>query len=203
MTPADCSPHTARKEPDGPAVRDLLDAEPGTLVVSPFVLAEVDYLLMSRAGIAAELTLLSDLANDVYQVAAFTSQDAEHVEVFAGQHADLKLGIADAHAMGRLKGPPCWVAIAISSGMTTAAPRTSPAATAASAPAASPSPQLCALVALPEHRGESSELGTEASTGSGVTGATLSARSSSAPSPSSSTSPRCCGRPPPPWPSQA
>jgi predicted nucleic acid-binding protein len=86
-------------DPDGPMVRDLLDAEAGTLIVSPFVVAELDYLLMSRAGVRAELTLLSDLANDVYQVAAFTTQDAQRAETFARQHADLKLGIADTHTM--------------------------------------------------------------------------------------------------------
>ena len=86
-------------EPDGPAVRELLDAEVGALIVSPFVVAELDYLLLSRAGVRAELALLGDLASDVYQVAAFTSQDAERVAGLAGQHADLKLGIADAHTM--------------------------------------------------------------------------------------------------------
>lgn len=80
-------------------MRELLDAETGALVVSPFVLAELDYLLLSRAGISAELTLLDDLADDVYQVAAFTSQDAERVARLAAQHPDLKLGIADAHTM--------------------------------------------------------------------------------------------------------
>jgi predicted nucleic acid-binding protein len=88
-----------QEEAAGPAVRDLLDAEAGTLVVSPFVLAELDYMLMSRAGIQAELTLLKDLADDVYQVAAFTRQDADRVEKLAARHADLKLGIADAHTM--------------------------------------------------------------------------------------------------------
>ena len=82
-----------RQEPDGPAVRELLDAETGALVVSPFVLAELDYMLLSRAGIQAELTLLDDLADDVYQVAAFTPQDAGRVARLAAQHADLKLGI--------------------------------------------------------------------------------------------------------------
>lgn len=86
-------------EPDGPAVRALLDGETGTLVVSPFVLAELDYMLLSRAGAQAELVLLNDLADGVYQVAAFTSQDAVRVARLAEQHADLKLGIADAHTM--------------------------------------------------------------------------------------------------------
>ena len=88
-----------QEEPDGPAVRALLDAETGTLIVSPFVLAELDYMLLSRAGIQAELTLLTDLADDVYQVAAFTAEDAKRVAMLAERHADLKLGMADAHTM--------------------------------------------------------------------------------------------------------
>ena len=88
-----------QQEPSGPAVRELLDAEAGTLVVSPFVLAELDYMLLSRAGVQAELTLLNDLADDVYQVAAFTAQDAVRVAKLVEQYADLRLGIADAHTM--------------------------------------------------------------------------------------------------------
>lgn len=88
-----------KQERDGPAIRQLLDAEAGALVVSPFVLAELDYMLLTRAGPRAELILLKDLADDVYQMAAFTSQDAERVAQLAEQHADLRLGIADAHTM--------------------------------------------------------------------------------------------------------
>jgi uncharacterized protein len=88
-----------QQEPSGPAVRELLDTETGTLVVSPFVLAELDYMLLSKAGVQAELTLLNDLADDVYQVAAFTAQDAVQVARLVDQYADLKLGISDAHTM--------------------------------------------------------------------------------------------------------
>lgn len=88
-----------QREPTGPAVRELLDAETGTLVLSPFVLAELDYMLLSRAGVQAELTLLNDLADNVYQVAAFTAQDAVRVAMLVDQYADLKLGISDAHTM--------------------------------------------------------------------------------------------------------
>jgi uncharacterized protein len=88
-----------QQEPSGPAVRELLDAETGTLVVSPFVLAELDYMLLTRAGVQAELTLLNDLADDVYQVATFTAQDAVRVARLVEQYADLKLGISDAHTM--------------------------------------------------------------------------------------------------------
>ncbi len=86
-------------EPSGPAVRKLLDAEAGSLVVSPFVLAELDYMLLTRAGVQAELILLNDLADSVYQVAAFTAQDAVRVAMLAEQYAGLELGISDAHTM--------------------------------------------------------------------------------------------------------
>lgn len=88
-----------QQEPSGPAVRELLDAETGTLVVSPFALAELDYMLLSKAGVRAELTLLNDLADNVYQVAAFTAQDAVRVALLVEQYADLGLGISDAHTM--------------------------------------------------------------------------------------------------------
>jgi predicted nucleic acid-binding protein len=88
-----------QQEPSGPAVRELLDAEAGTLLVSPFVLAELDYLLLRRAGIQAELTLLHDLAENVYQVAGFTPEDAVRVATLVSRYSHLKLGIADAHTI--------------------------------------------------------------------------------------------------------
>lgn len=86
-------------DPDGPAVRQLLDQEAGSLIVSPFVLAEVDYMILTRSGIRAEQIMLDDLANGVFQVADFTAVDAQRTATLARQYADLKLGIADAHTM--------------------------------------------------------------------------------------------------------
>jgi uncharacterized protein len=86
-------------DPDGPAVRDLLEVEAGALIVSPFVLAEVDYMIMTRSGVQAELALLSDLADGVYQVAEFTTRDAERTATLGRRYTDLKLGLADAHTM--------------------------------------------------------------------------------------------------------
>ncbi len=84
-------------EPAGPAVRELLEGEAGALVVSPFVLAELDYLLLTRAGPRAEPALLDDLAEDVYQVAAFTSEDAVSVKSLVARYFDLGTGLAHAH----------------------------------------------------------------------------------------------------------
>jgi uncharacterized protein len=87
------------RDPQGPAVRELLDADAGSLIVSPFVLAEVDYMIMHRSGPVAELVLLNDLADGVYQVAEFTAIDAGRTADLARRYADLKLGIAGAHTM--------------------------------------------------------------------------------------------------------
>jgi uncharacterized protein len=86
-------------DPDGPTVRELLNADAGSLIVSPFVLAEVDYMIMNRSGAAAGHVLLDDLADGVFQVAEFTRLDAERVAELCRQYTDLKLGIADAHTM--------------------------------------------------------------------------------------------------------
>lgn len=86
-------------DPDGPTVREVLNADAGALIVSPFVLAEVDYMIMNRSGAASELVLLNDLAYGVYQVAEFTALDAERTASLARQYEDLRLGIADAHTM--------------------------------------------------------------------------------------------------------
>jgi predicted nucleic acid-binding protein len=79
--------------------RELLDAEAGSLIVSPFVLAELDYMLLSRAGVQAELTLLNDLADNAHQVVACTAHDVVSVAMLVEQYADLKLGIPEAHTM--------------------------------------------------------------------------------------------------------
>lgn len=86
-------------DPDGSGVRELLDGEAGALIVSPFVLAEVDYMILSRSGVQSEFVLLDDLADGVYQVAEFTAADAERTAALAQQYAELELGIADAHTM--------------------------------------------------------------------------------------------------------
>jgi predicted nucleic acid-binding protein len=86
-------------EGDAEDINRAVTADAGALIVSPFVLAEVDYMIMTRSGPAAELILLNDLADGVYQVAEFTPVDAARIARLAGRYADLKLGITDAHTM--------------------------------------------------------------------------------------------------------
>jgi uncharacterized protein len=77
-------------------VTEVLRADPGPLILSPFVLAELDYLVVTRAGVVAELTVLRDVAVGVYRLAGFSSRDVAEAAAVAERYADLKLGLADA-----------------------------------------------------------------------------------------------------------
>lgn len=80
----------------GNEVRGVLNGEPGPLVLSPFVLAELDYMIATRLGVPAELDMLEDVAGGVYRLAEFTQHDAAQARSVVAKYADLKIGLADA-----------------------------------------------------------------------------------------------------------
>lgn len=55
--------------------RALHEAEP-PLLLSPFVLAELDYLLATRVGERAQLSVLDEVARGVYRLEPFDEDDA-------------------------------------------------------------------------------------------------------------------------------
>jgi hypothetical protein len=74
----------------------VLEAEARSLILSPFVLAELDYLMASRSGVRAELTVLTDVANGIYRVAEFGQRDAAQAAEVVAQYQDLDIGLTDA-----------------------------------------------------------------------------------------------------------
>jgi len=76
-------------------VQALRDAEPPRLM-SPFVLAELDYMIVKYAGVDAELQFLSEVATSVYEIARITPQDIIEAQQLIYKHHDLKIGLADA-----------------------------------------------------------------------------------------------------------
>lgn len=76
--------------------RAAFENDPGPVILSPFVLAELDYLLLSRAGVKAELQLLQEVAGGVYELASFGRADVSRAAQVAERYADLRLGLADA-----------------------------------------------------------------------------------------------------------
>ena len=57
------------------AARAVMEAESGPFVLSPFVLAELDYLLATRFGMDAELGLLREVARGAYRLESFRAID--------------------------------------------------------------------------------------------------------------------------------
>lgn len=76
--------------------RRALATADGPLVVSPFVLAELDYLLATRIGIAAELALLDEVSAGAYDLAPFGASDVAEARRVIDAYRDLELGLADA-----------------------------------------------------------------------------------------------------------
>jgi predicted nucleic acid-binding protein len=83
-------------EPDHAAVAAVLDAAAEPLVVSPYVLAELDYLVASRLGISAELAVLRELAGGAWDLAAFGPEDLAQARAVVERYADQSIGLADA-----------------------------------------------------------------------------------------------------------
>lgn len=65
-------------------------------LLSPFVLAELDYLLATRVSHTAEQALLEQVADGVYQLESFDAGDIARANEVLTQYGDLGLGLADA-----------------------------------------------------------------------------------------------------------
>ena len=77
------------------AARTLRNAEPPRLL-SPFVLAELDYLLAKRVGRVAEMALLDEVARGSYRLEPFTAADVAAAQSVLDRYSALDLGLADA-----------------------------------------------------------------------------------------------------------
>lgn len=73
----------------------LLEAEPPR-ILSPFVLAETDYLIQKFGGLDAELLFLDEVARGVYELAPFEQTDVEQAREIIAKYRDLAVGLADA-----------------------------------------------------------------------------------------------------------
>ena len=73
----------------------LLDAEP-PLILSPFVLAEIDYLIQKFGGTKAELLFLEDVGRGAYDLATFDVHDVAQARKVVENYSDIDIGLADA-----------------------------------------------------------------------------------------------------------
>jgi predicted nucleic acid-binding protein len=75
---------------------ECLSEATAPLLLSPFVLAELDYLLLARVGERARASLLAEVARGAYQLQAFSGQDVAAARKVIQRHADLGVSLADA-----------------------------------------------------------------------------------------------------------
>ena len=66
------------------------------LLLSPFVLAELDYLIGSRVGEGPRTSLLAEVARDAYLLEPMSGADVAQACEIIEQYADLALSLADA-----------------------------------------------------------------------------------------------------------
>lgn len=84
------------REPSHAAASQVLQGDSGPYVLSPFVLAELDYLIATRVGVATELDVLGDVASGAYRLETFDADDVAQAAAVVDKYRDLGIGLADA-----------------------------------------------------------------------------------------------------------
>ncbi len=78
------------------SAREALAGYEGTPLLSPFVLAELDYLLSTRVGRGAGVALLGEVGRGAYRLEPFSEDDVAEAVGVIERHADLGIGLAGA-----------------------------------------------------------------------------------------------------------
>jgi hypothetical protein len=73
-----------------------LESARGALILSPFVLAELDYLVARFGGVSVEVELLAEVARGAYALAPFGETDVDRAARLVDAYRDLGIGLADA-----------------------------------------------------------------------------------------------------------
>ena len=73
-----------------------LATQGGPIVISPYVVAELDCLVATRKGVDAELAVLAELAGGAYELAAMSAADVALAADLIARYRDLGIGITDA-----------------------------------------------------------------------------------------------------------
>lgn len=78
----------------GETVRVLQDPQPR--ILSPFVLAELDYLVLNNVGRRVELEVLDDIGGGAYELAPFVAADVADAVDVVRRYSDFDVGLTDA-----------------------------------------------------------------------------------------------------------
>jgi predicted nucleic acid-binding protein len=84
------------KEPSHPQVAALFGEVAEPLIVSPLVLAELDYLVLSRLGARAEAQVLRAVLGPAWEIAQVTRSQLTRAADIVELYADQPIGLTDA-----------------------------------------------------------------------------------------------------------
>lgn len=84
------------REPAHDSVSRFVAANVEPLVVSPYVVAEIDYLVTTRWGVDAEVAVLRELAGGAYELPDIAPTDVARCVELIDRYRDQGIGIADA-----------------------------------------------------------------------------------------------------------
>lgn len=84
------------QEPQHVAVASAIDAAEPPLVVSPYVIAELDYLVLTKHGPAAEHAVLTELTGGAWELAAMDRTRLTAATRIVEQYRDVPIGVTDA-----------------------------------------------------------------------------------------------------------
>jgi predicted nucleic acid-binding protein len=65
-------------------------------VLSPMVLAEIDYMVLTALGVDKELSVIDDLTSGAYDPADLDADDLRSGRELVARYRDLKIGLTDA-----------------------------------------------------------------------------------------------------------
>lgn len=85
-------------EPDHAAVEEAVAtaADTDLLIVSPYVVAELDYLVATRHGVEAELAVLEGLTGGAWELAGFGLDELKQARSIIAKYDEQAVGVADA-----------------------------------------------------------------------------------------------------------
>ena len=81
---------------DHESARESLLAAPPFRLLSPFILAELDYLIATRLGRAVRSTLLEEVSLGAYRLTPWAADDVAEARAVVMRYADLGVSLADA-----------------------------------------------------------------------------------------------------------
>lgn len=84
------------RQEDHVAAREALSSARGPFLLSPFVLAGLEYMILTRMGRRQEVALLGEVGRGVYQLEPFSPADVAEAVAVIERFPELEVGLADA-----------------------------------------------------------------------------------------------------------